>query len=85
MKFTFFKDMVLNPDGLTYSSKRTAGFIALFTFMAFGFMNKVEHIMYATLGLVAGFWGLTSFDYTVFTKTKPSPIDPETGDTPVNP
>lgn len=81
----FFKDMVLNPDGLTYSSKRLAGFIALFAFIGFGCYNKAEHIMYATLGLVISFWGLTSFDYSIFTKTKPSPTDPITGDTPVNP
>lgn len=85
MKFKFFTDMVLNPDGLTYSSKRVAGFIALFTFIYFGFADKAEHIMYATLALVASFWGLTSFDYSVFTKTKPTPTDPVTGDTPVNP
>lgn len=85
MKFKFLKDMVLNPDGLTYSSKRVAGFIALFTFIGFGVFNKEEHIMYSTLALVASFWGLTSFDYTQFIKSKPSPTDPSTGDTPVNP
>lgn len=81
----FFQDMVLNPDGLTYSSKRTAGWISLFTFIAYGGLDKPEHIMYATLGLVVAFWGLTSFDYKIFTNSKPTPTDPSTGDTPVNP
>lgn len=81
----FLQDMLLNPDGLTYSSKRLGGFIALFAFIAYGSYDKAEHIMYATLGLVISFWGLTSFDYSLFTKTKPTPTDPNTGDTPVNP
>lgn len=77
--------MVLNPDGLTYSSKRAGGWVSLFAFIFFGAYDKAEHIMYSTLGLVISFWGLTSFDYSVFTKTKPTPTDPSTGDTPVNP
>lgn len=81
----FIKDMFLNPDGLTYSSKRVGGFIALFTFIGFGIFNKAEHIVYASLGLVISFFGLTSFDYSIFTKTTPTPTDPATGDTPVNP
>ena len=81
----FIKDMFLNPDGLTYSSKRAAGFIALFTFIGFGIFNKAEHIIYASLGLVISFWGLTSFDYKEFLKTTPTPVDPTTGDAPVNP
>ena len=77
--------MFLNPDGLTFSSKRVGGFIALFTFIAFGSFNKAEHIIYATLGLVISFFGLTSFDYSIFTKTTPTPKNPDTGDAPVNP
>lgn len=64
----FLQEMVMNPDGSSYSSKRTGGFIALFAFIAFGLLDKPDHIMYSTLGLVASFWGLTSFDYKEFLK-----------------
>jgi hypothetical protein len=66
----FIKDMVMNPDGKSYSSKRMGGWIALFTYIGFGIFNKQEHIVYATLGLVVSFFGLTSLDYSQFLKNK---------------
>lgn len=84
MKFKFIKDMVLNPDGLTYSSKRFAGWIALFSYIGFGIFDKPEHIMYSALGLVVSFWGLTSLDYSQFLKTNPTPMDSKTDNVPIN-
>ena len=85
MSFKFIKDMVMNPDGLTYSSKRAAAWVALFTYIGFGIFNKAEHIIWSAVAVIGSLWGLTSFDYTQFVKTKPTPTDPNTGDVPVNP
>lgn len=77
-------DILSNPDGLTYSSKRIGGFISLFSTIIFGHLQYTEP-MIIMAGLVGAFFGLATLDYKTYINTKPSPTDPNTGDTPVNP
>jgi len=80
-KFLF--DIFSNPDGLTFSSKRAGGFISLFATMGFGFVGTEPMVIMA--GLVCAFFGLSTIDYKEYLKQDPTPKDPATGDTPVNP
>ncbi len=59
------KDILTNPDGLSYSSKRVAGFITLFATIFYGFYMKVPSpdIMFTLAGLTISFFGLTSLDF----------------------
>ncbi len=72
----FFIDMVNNPDG-TFSSKRVAGWIALFNLIGLLWFGKPEHIVTTALIATVAFWGLTSLDYKSFLGNKPTP-DPDT-------
>jgi len=76
-------DILSNPDGLTYSSKRVGGFISLAFAITFGFLALTEP-MTIMAGLTVAFFGLASFDYSKFLNTSPTPTDPATGDAPVN-
>ena len=81
-KFLF--DIFSNPDGLTFSSKRAGGFISLLATIVFGVL-QYEQPMLIMSGLVIGFFGLSSIDYKEYLKQEPTPTDPATGETPVNP
>lgn len=65
---TFIKEMMSNPDG-TGSSKRVAGWIVTFHFMAMCWATKPDYIVAISLGAVCTFWGLTSLDYNSFIKS----------------
>ena len=77
-------DILSNPDGITYSSKRVGGFISLFSTIGFGLLKYTEP-MVIMAGLVAAFFGLATIDYKEYLKSTPTPTDPSTGETPVNP
>lgn len=77
-------DILSNPDNLTFSSKRVAGFISLFTTIVFGYL-KLNEPMIVMAGLTTAFFGLSTLDYSQFLSNKPNPIDDKTGNTPVNP
>lgn len=79
----FLTDIFSNPDNLTFSSKRAGGFISLFATIVLGFLQYTEP-MVVMAGLVVAFFGLSSVDYQQFLKTNPTPVDPNTGDAPVN-
>lgn len=69
----FLKDLVSNPDG-SGSTKRTAGWVlmgAAFIIMFFIPNHPAYEFTIATLlGLVAGVFGLSSFDYSAFINKK---------------
>lgn len=71
-------DSLTNPDGLSYSSKRVGGFIALFATIAYAFAMKTPsaEIMFTLAGLTVAFFGLTSVDFKSIISNKI-----ETGDT----
>lgn len=69
MNFKFIKDILTNPDGLSYSSKRVWGGITLIATIAYGFIylltkqdTSVEP-MFILAGLVCTLFGLTSVDF----------------------
>lgn len=69
----FLKDLVSNPDG-SGSTKRTAGQVlmaAAFVIIFFIPTHPAYEFSVATLlGLVAGVFGLSSFDYSQYIKDK---------------
>lgn len=81
-KFLF--DIFSNPDGITFSSKRAGGFISLFATIAMGFL-QYDTPMAIMASLTAAFFGLATIDYKEYLKQTPTPTDPTTGETPVNP
>lgn len=68
----FLKDVTTGVDNKTFSSKRVAGWISLATFIIFCSLNKAEHIIYASLGLVSALFGLTVIDNSTFSKSNPT-------------
>lgn len=84
MKSKFIFDILSNPDGLTYSSKRVGGFISLLCTAVMGFINYATP-MAIMASLTAAFFGLATKDYMEYLKQNPTPTDPATGETPVNP
>lgn len=61
----FIKDILTNPDGLSYSSKRIAGFISLGATIAYAFLKvtPASDIMFTLAGLTISFFGLTTIDF----------------------
>lgn len=66
----FLLDILTGIDNKTISSKKVAGWISLIAFLTFAYLEKPEHVLYSTLGLVVSFFGFTSLDYSIL---KPKP------------
>lgn len=63
--YKLIKDILTNPDGQSYSSKRVAGFICLFATIMYTFYRQppVSEALFTLAGLTSVFFGLTTVDY----------------------
>ena len=88
----FLKDMIMNPGGTDYSTKRTIAWILLFTTITIGFIgllkDNINETIFITvftgfLSSVVGTLGITSFDYTQFLKHDKKGFKGESADNPL--
>lgn len=75
---SLIKDVLTNPDGLSYSSKRVAGWLTLIVFLTYVVSKEKpdSDAMFTLAGMTFTFFGLTSIDYKTIVNNKI-----ETGDT----
>lgn len=76
--YKFIKDILTNPDGESYSSKRIAGFICLIATITYAFVKVIpsSDVIFTLAGLTISFFGLTSIDFKSIISNKV-----QTGDT----